>query len=508
MKKALNSLSILAVLGALIFVTSCSDDDGGGIDIGGDDGGSFIVADGLYIAGVNTTDTTISNGFILSSAQIEGEGFAPTDRDGHRAGYMYLTAGSYIFAEVQDQFITRIEGGASSVVDSTGTAAEAYTYIEVEENGASFSIAENGVYHVVYDQTEADAFVVKINSWGIIGGAIYESACVSNGFNSDVDLDVVSESADGSTWSASGIIIRDDQFKFRYNNNWTLGDYKSFTNLGGSLTVMEPGGANITNAADGVYDVTLSMDENGVFTAELTRTGDSEACTFDPANFPWGIIGSGTQGTTETTGWGNDKDLIYVGQINAVDTWLGVFPIAGGTADNEFKFRTDETWATKLIPNSTEYTDNTGSITDNSASNGDGSWFLADGASGFISVKITTADQGTTWNIEFNNAEFQVIGEGSPVGNWDAGNGIAMTYNNDLASATLASGAYTTAGWKIFVNQSFDYNLGGAIDGSTTLEFNNSVFALAAAGNYSVTITTADGGVTYTATATSNAARQ
>ena len=83
-----------------------------------------------------------------------------------------------------------------------------------------------------------------------------------------------------------------------------------------------------------------------------------------------------------------------------------------------------------------------------------------------------------------------------------------MTYNDDLASATLATGDYTTDGWKIFVNQSFDYNLGGSLDGTTALEFNNSTFNLDAAGNYSVTISTADGGVTYTATATDNAARQ
>ncbi|MEP0986821.1 hypothetical protein [Ekhidna sp.] len=507
MKNVLKSLSLLMVLGTLVFVSSCGSDDGG-IDIGGGGEGSFAVADGFYIAGVSASDTTIATAYLLSDATVEGEGFAATPRDDHKAGYIYLTAGNYIFAEVDEQEIVSIEGGSSSVVDSVGTWAEAYTYVEVEANGASFAVSEEGVYHVIYDKQNSEAFIVRINSWGIIGGAVYESVCVSNGFNSDLDLETVSESAEGSTWSGTGIIIRDDQFKFRYNNNWTIGEYKSFTNVGESLSVLVPGGANITNAESGVYDVTLSMDANGVFSATLTKTGEAEVCSFNADNFPWGIIGSGTQGTTETAGWTDDKDLIYVGQVDGVDTWLGVFPIAGGTADNEFKFRTDDTWATKLIPNSTTYTDNTGNITDNADSNGDGSWFLADGASGFIYVKITTADQGGSWNIDFSDAEFQVIGEGSPVGNWDAGNGIAMTYNDDLASATLASGAYTTAGWKIFVNQSFDYNLGGATDGTTALEFNNSTFSLGAAGNYSVTISTLDGGVTYVATATANAARQ
>ncbi|MEP1033836.1 hypothetical protein [Ekhidna sp.] len=508
MKNALKSLSFFMVLGTLIFISSCGSDDGGGIIIDDGGGGSFTVADGFYIAGVTASDTTIANAFVLGAATVEGEGFAATARDDHRAGYMYLEAGSYIFAEIDEQEIVSIEGGVSSVVDSTGTWAEAYTFIDVVANGAAFSITEDGVYHVIYDGQTDEAFIVRITSWGIIGGAVYESVCVSNGFNADIDLDVVSESATGSTWSATGIIVRDDQFKFRYNNNWTIGEYKSFTNLGESLSVLVPGGANIQNTEDGIYDVTLAMDANGVFSATLTKTGDSDQCTFDADNFPWGIIGSGTQGTMTTTGWGDDKDLVYVGQVSGADTWLGVFPIAGGTTDNEFKFRTDDTWASKLIPNSTTYTDDTGNITDNADSNGDGSWFLADGASGLIYVKITTSDQGGTWNIDFSDAEFQVIGEGSPVGNWDAGNGIAMTYNDDLASATLANGAYTTAGWKIFVNQSFDYNLGGSLDGSTALEFNNSTFVLGAADNYSVTISTADGGVTYTATATSNAGRQ
>ncbi|SNT34438.1 hypothetical protein SAMN05421640_3420 [Ekhidna lutea] len=503
MKNVLKSLSFLMVLGGLIFISSCGDDDGG-IIIDDDGGGSFTVADGFYIAGVSGSDTTIANAYLLADAQVEGDGFAPTPRDEHKASYIYLSSGSYIFAEVDEQNIVSVEGGASAVVDSVGAWAEGYTYVEVESNGASFSVSEDGVYHVIYDGQNDEAFIVRVNSWGVIGGAVYESACVSNGFNADVDLETVSESAEGSTWSGTGIILRDDQFKFRYNNSWTIGEYKSFTNLGESLTVMVPGGANIQNAEDGIYDITLAMDADGAFSATLTRTGDAEECTFDPDNFPWGIIGSGTQGTETTAGWGDDKDLIYVGQNEGVDTWLGVFPIAGGTADNEFKFRTDGTWATKLIPNSTTYTDNTGNITDNADSNGDGSWFLADGASGFIYVKITTSDQGGSWNIEFSDAEFQVIGEGSPVGNWEAGNGIAMTYNDDLASATLASGSYTTAGWKIFVNQSFDYNVGGSLDGTTALEFNNSTFNLDAAGDYSVTISTADGGVTYTASATQN----
>lgn len=508
MKNVFKILSLTVALGALIFTTSCSDDDGGGIII--DDGGSggFQVADGLYFASVSGTDTTIVNANILNSAMIEGDGFAPTARDGHFAGYMYLTAGSYFFAEVDEQAVTSVEGGTSTFVDSVGTAGEAYTYVELEANGAAISLTEEGLYHVVYDNQERDSYVVKVNSWGVIGGAVYKSVCVSDGFNADVDLAEVSVSADGSSWEAMNVILRGGEYKFRYNNTWTIGSYKSFTNFGGTLAALSPGASNISNDDPGLYTISFAMSDDGTPSATVTKTGEAEECSFDAANFAWGIIGAATQGTETTTGWGAEKKLIYVGQVDGVDTWLGIFPMNASAVagESEFKFRTDDTWATKLTSGtqgeSVTVTNNTadGSITNNGDVNDDGSWFVESLPGGFLYVKISTGDQGGTWDLTFDEGEFQFIGEGSPVGNWDEGNGIALTYNDDLASVS-GTGAFTTAGWKVFVNQSFAYNLGGALDGATALEFNNSTFNFDADGTYTVTITTADGGVTYTATA-------
>ncbi|WP_425392115.1 hypothetical protein [Ekhidna sp.] len=525
MKNALKSLSLLMVLGGLIFISSCSDDDGG-IDIGGGDEGSFTVADGLYIAGVANGDTTAVSGNKLNATMVEDDGFATKERSGHFSAYAYLEAGSYIFIDVADQQATDVYGGATSTynddeADNTDDYNGAYTVVDLSGDASTFSVSETGVYNVIFDAQTDEALLVKIDSWGVIGGAVFSDACTSDGFNADVDLDAaVSTSAEGSTYEGEGIILKDAEFKFRYNDSWKIdrrtdkssfddaNGYVALTNLGGTPDALVEGGSNIglsdNSIENGIYDITVSIDDSGVVEMSLEKTGDAPECAFDPENYTWGIIGSGTQGTEATAGWEDDKDLIYTGQSGTTHTWRGVFPIAGGTADNEFKFRTDETWATKLIPNAIEYTDNSGNITDNADSNGDGSWFVADGASGFYYIVITTDDNGDTWNLTIDDAEFQVIGEGSPVGNWDAGNGIAMTYNDDLASATLASGAYTTAGWKIFVNQSFDYNLGGSLDGTTALEFNNSTFNMSDAGDYSVTISTSDGGVTYNASATAN----
>ena len=547
MKKALKSLGFLTVLGTLIFISSCGSDDGGGIIIDDDDDvGSFTVADGLYIAGLSGSDTTVVTGNKLSGTEVEDDGFATKERSGHSSVFTYLEAGTFVFVEVEDQEAVNVYGGGTSEyddddTDNTDDYTGGYTVVDLSGTASTFSVAESGMYHVIFDSQTDEALLVKIDSWGVIGGAVFSDACTSDGFNADVDLDAtVSEDANGASYTGEDIILKDAEFKVRYNNNWKIdrrsdkssfedvNGYVALTNLGGTPTVLEAGGANINlgdnSIENGIYDITFSIDENGAGEISLTKTDDAPECAFDPDNFKWGIIGSATQGDpgngtgvcdesgtgTATDGWNSEKDLVYVGQDGSTHTWRGVFPLAGGTEDNAFKFRTDCTWATKLLPTTATVTDNTeaGTITDDGETNADGQWFVADGASGFYYFVISTSDQGATWNLTIDEAEFQVIGEGSPVGNWDAGNGIALTYNDDLASATLSAGDYTTGGWKIYVNQSFDYNLGGSLDGTTALEFDNSTFELGAAGNYSVTISTDDGGVTYTATATSNVARQ
>ena len=514
MKNALKSLSFLTILGALIFITSCGDDDsnGGGIIIDGGDTGSFAVADGLYIAGISGTDTTIVTSYLLSASPVEGEGFAATERSGHFANYIYLPAGTYLFGEVADRNVTSIIGGTSSVVDSTGTQAGSYIYIETEADGSSFNIPEAGLYHVIYDTQDSDAYIVKVTSWGIIGSAVFSSACVSDGFSADVNLTEVSSSADGSSYSIENLILKSGTYKFRYNDNWTLGTYLSFTNFGGeTAAVLTPGGANITIEEDGLYTVTLTIDDNGQFSSTLTKTGDAPACTFDPANFDWGIIGAATFGPDGRAGWDDHKLLIY--DVNrstgGTHVWRGVFPVKTG---EPFKFRIAG-WVERKSPGGEnspgEFTNQfeDGRLTD-VEDNADRNWVLNTLPGGFIYAVISTDDQGATWDLLMDEAEFQVIGEGSPVGNWEAANGLAMTYNDDNASATLAAGDYTTAGWKIIINNSFDFNLGGTIDGTTPLLFESDAFGLSAAGNYSVTVNTADGGESFTATATENVARQ
>ena len=114
MKNVLKSLGFLTVLGALIFITSCGSDDGGGIIIDDDGEGSFTVANGLYIAGISGSDTTVVTGNKLSDTKVEDDGFATKQRSGHSSVYTYLEAGSYLFVEVEDQEAASVYGGATT----------------------------------------------------------------------------------------------------------------------------------------------------------------------------------------------------------------------------------------------------------------------------------------------------------------------------------------------------------------------------------------------------------
>ena len=536
MKKALNSLGIFAVLGALIFVTSCGDDDGGGINIGDDDGGSFIVANGLYIAGLSGTDTVIVNAARLTSTVVEDEGFGSQERDGFVRGWVYLAAGNYAFAEVDEQEVTAVYGGTltTETVDPSNAdlGPDSYGVVALEENGATFTIANSGVHFISFDDLTDEALIVEIGNWGILGGSVYENACTGVGFSNDVTLTKGESSADGTTWAASGVILRDGEVKFRIDDVWKIdrretpdnftaeNGYVAFLNVGGeTLDVLTDGGANISftdSNNGGVYDISIDLSSSGDLSATLSRTGDADECAFDPANFDWGIIGAATLGVEGREGWNDHKLMIYDEgrSTGGLHVWRGVFPMKAG---EPFKFRISG-WIERKSPggenSAGEFTNDfeMGRLTDVDDGS-DRNWVLNTLPGGYIYAVITTDDEGQTWDLFMDEAEWGLIGNGSPVGNWTGTNAQAMTFAGDLAmddTSVEGTGDFTTDEWKFLINQSesFDYNLGGTIDGSTALLFNSNASTLDAAGNYTITLSTADGGETYTASAASNAARQ
>lgn len=527
MKKVLKSLALLGAFSLVIFVASCGKDDGP--TIGGGDEGTFQVADGLYIAGINA-DTTIVSGAKLSAGKVEAPAFANKDRSGYFTGFAYLEVGNYLFVEVDEQESAAVYGGtATAYNDDAGDNDDDYTgsYSVVSDLSTStntFSVDKTGYYHIIFDTQEDEALLVKVSSWGVLGGAVFSDACTSDGFNADVDLaTTVTESATGASYLGSGIILKGAEFKLRLNDNWKIdrrfgtlpdGDaayddehgYVAVINYGGTVSALEAGAGNIglsdNSIDDGIYDITFSFDDSGAPSVALSKTADAPVCAFNPANYEWGIIGDATFDM-----WNSQTKLEYIGQDGGTHNWRGVFPLVESKL---FKFRADDAWAIKITAGSDGVTktivDNTdmGTLTNDGDTNADGNWTVASLAGGFLYVEISTSDDGDSWTLTLDEATFSATGEGSPTGCWppdpdDGSCDTDLVYNNDVASASV-SGMFTTAGWKIRVNGAWTLNYGGALDGSALVR-DGSNFALSSAGTYQVTITTADGGETYTGSA-------
>ena len=75
-----------------------------------DDTGSFAVADGLYIAGISGSDTTIVTGQRLTDTNVEDDGFGTKERSGHSTVFTYLAGGTYLFVDVEDRNAAAVYG--------------------------------------------------------------------------------------------------------------------------------------------------------------------------------------------------------------------------------------------------------------------------------------------------------------------------------------------------------------------------------------------------------------
>lgn len=290
MKNVFKILSLTLVLGALIFVTSCADDEGG-INIV-DDGG-LLVANGFYPAKVGVDPVAVQQ---LTSATVDGPDFSALARDEFYQGYVYLTAGSYNIVEVNDGEIVSTLGGSASVVqgeDGTGADgvsrnmecepdASSFSLLTAEADGAAFNISADGLYVLSYDVLTSEIVFDQLTSAGVIGGA------TPGGWGSDTEL-TGTVTAEGGTWTIEEMALEEDQWKFRFNCRWAIdrridataafdnaNGYSLFTNFGGTLSALVPGneGANIANEARGSYTITLTWDPSSGFSAAATKTGD------------------------------------------------------------------------------------------------------------------------------------------------------------------------------------------------------------------------------------------
>lgn len=472
------------MLGGVFFLSSCDKDDDIIIDPG--DGG-INVSNGLYItvAGQDPSSTAL-----LSPESVEDDGFSSQSRSGFVGGYVYLEAGDFQVVQITDKEVTATFGGAISPASDMGSGCDFNDYFVVatQANGPAFAVAEAGLYKVTHDQTKSELVLYKIEQPGLIGDA------TPNGWSGDTPLNGT-VNKDGGEWSAEGMILRNGQWKLRFNCRWGIdrrddpnagfdpaNGYLLFTNFGGAANDLKTGNdaSNISQTEDGIYTVTLNWTPRNGFAFNLVRTGDAPELTFDPNDYKFGVIGDAT-----AKGWDEDRNLLYKKE-GATHGWYGVVHFA---ATGEFKFRTNDAWDFSLggsLPSD-------GSVTalavngSNIPTPGEGDYYIA----------IETEDEGKTWNAKMTEFGWSVIGAGSPSGAWDVDTELSSE-GFDMNGVTTFSltGDFSTGEWKFRAGRDWKLSLGQNL---SPLIQDGANLTFAEAGTYKITMTF--NGADYVATA-------
>ena len=108
--------------------------------------------------------------------------------------------------------------------------------------GKNINVEEPGFYYISLNYSTKALEIVKITSFGIIGGF--------NGWGESVEMKA---SEDNMVYTITADLNAGDEWKFRANNQWTV-------SLGGALDNLSPfNGDNIKCTETGTYDITLDL---------------------------------------------------------------------------------------------------------------------------------------------------------------------------------------------------------------------------------------------------------
>ncbi len=403
MKSLMNSLSILLAVFSLVFVTSCGSDD----DIVIDPGTGINVADGFYFAASGSDPVSTAG---LVSENVEDDGFSSQERTGFLGGYIYFAQGDYNLVQIASKEITSTLGGTAEVVTDAGSGCDFNDYylVNATVDGAAFTVPADGLYRVTYDQTTGEVIMFNVTIPGIIGSA------TEGGWGADTQLSGTVD-ADGGSWSAENVILREGEFKLRFNCRWSIdrridpaagfgfdNGYQLFNNFGGSFSDLAPGNnqPNIPFAAadEGIYTVTANWDPTEGWSMVLVRTGDAPVVNFVPDEHEWAVVGDATNladadmnGTPD--GWEIDTDMNYEGFDSGTNTYTWKIGFIG-LGVGGFKFRTNDSWdenigwgQVALEGDVADFTDDGGNIRVNTARN--------------YEITLTTSDDGDNYTATF-----------------------------------------------------------------------------------------------------------
>jgi starch-binding outer membrane protein SusE/F len=495
MKKSNLLLSLIVAVAFMAFTSSCKKETVVPPSAG------IPVADGFYFALVGQDPVATAQ---LTTASVDAPSISSMAREGFVQGYAYLTAGSYNMVEIKDKAVINTYGGAAQEITDGNPECDvtSYSLITATVDGAAFTIPNDGLYVMAYDATQGEIVYDEITSVGIIGDG------TEGGWSTDKELTEASLSAEGGSWGATDVLLKQGVMKFRFNCRWAIdrridkgqdfdnaNGYSFFTNYGNDINNLLPGneGPNIPITERALFTVTFSWDPLTGVSATMVRTGDAPPIVFDPADWNWGIIGSVTANAFDS-----DQDMYYKGEDAGTYTWVTVVSFtetasdAGNGGTTRFKFRTNDDWGTNL--------GGTLSTTESNLSFGAGD--IASPGAGDYYIVLQTSDNGVTWSAVMTVDGWGIIGTGSPTGNWDvdADMTAAVDIVNGVETYTL-TGDFTAAGeWKFRAGNDWAFNLGD--DGAGGLKPDGGNLTVPSDGNYTVVLTY--DGSTYSYVATKN----
>lgn len=338
--------AIIAAIFGVVSLYSCKEDT--------NDNPTPTVEDGLYIQGPASAYTDFSLDALMSSTKNE---VGQVDRSELMEIYVALKAGAgFNIVEVAGADRITIGPGSDFADVSQGTTDEpqvAFQRGSGEETTTTFTVPEDGLYHVVYDTEVKVVAIIPVKYWGLIGGA------TPNGWSGDTKLESSGFDMSSMTFSATDIAMTLGDFKFRYSGGWKVeidtaydngtGNDKGLkvnTNFGNAVDDLQPGGDNITLSESGYYDVNMTWTAGSGFEVTLSRTGDLP--TKDWTDIELGLIGDGIYNGSVAHDWNSTIMLSKPSVNGTVFTWnytdVKMITGAGG-----FKIREGQTWDNTII---------------------------------------------------------------------------------------------------------------------------------------------------------------
>ncbi|OFX89563.1 MAG: hypothetical protein A2W99_14665 [Bacteroidetes bacterium GWF2_33_16] len=353
------------ILAALLTFTACEDDE---------DTDDEIVLDGIYIMGdataldsYNTTGRfAVTRNEVLNDDYNDGI-INEDDRPTLYEKYIALSATGtfkikHVAGSVKKQYGPGTDFALVALADRINDEPkdEDFWRGSYTESTTEFSVPEDGLYHVVID-TELQKVVVARVVWGVIGAATPE------GWGTATPLTASAFDKNTMTFTKTEMELRGGDWKFRYSNGWKIvldtlvdlgGGKKGVnvnTNFGGAVNAIIAGGANIVNAAPGVYTITMTWTLADGHSATATKTADlpltnwtgvicdavgtgvsadnANAIVPDPSGWAWGnkLLADGAPvkvGDIYTWTWSNM--VIEANEGFKLRTENGVAPPSGG----------------------------------------------------------------------------------------------------------------------------------------------------------------------------------